>query len=297
VFVGVEPDCARYNATGTDLLGNYTSQELFCHWEVIDRKTNAGAIQQNLTEAEQATLDKIKIDKELGDYNPAVNLDYLTEYGGIPKTVPTDVIPESCKRTNPSPSDIEECNLDSKMSFCERGIQSTSPIQQYEYFAVSEYIPRDDLQIDLNSGTKPIVAKLKDYEECRAELQLIIDLNKTHYVGMAKEIEKAKVNESSLVFEQRRADNRLCKLDYSDKFKKDNGCVFEYEGTYKNLTGISAYEAKLRDQGPLAEYYKYHETDGVGYIPHWIKKHTFGINSINTSDPDIQWQFTATLED
>jgi hypothetical protein len=236
--------------------------------------------------------------------------------GGIPKNTITNVIPESCTRNNPSPSDIEECNIDSKMGFCERGIQSTSPIQQYEYFAVSEYIPRDDLQIDLQGQTS-LTTKLLEYEECRAELQLIIDLNKTHYVGMAKEIAKGeynpyhrdfvttdltfpshpKVNESSLVFEQRRADNRICKLDYSDKFKKDNGCIFEYEGTYKNLTGITAYEARLRDQGPLADYYKYMETEGIGYIPLWVKKHTFGISSINTSDPDIQWQFTATLED
>jgi hypothetical protein len=319
VFEGVEPECTEIHTAET-INGTVIEHHLLdCKWYAIDMAT---AIQEDLTDEEQEVIDKAKECREDSNCEqPTINLDYLSEdYGGIPKTVSSDVVPESCTRTNPSPSDIEECNIDTKMSFCERGIQSTSPIQQYEYFAVTEYTPRDDLQIDLNTGATSIANKLKDYEECRAELGLIIDLNKTHYVGIAKQVAKGEYNpyhadfvtsdfvfpageteatESEIVFAERRAHDTFCAIEYiQESVRVEQGCEpKKYEGTYKNLTGITAYEAKLRDQGPLAEKAKYDETDGVGYVPHWIKKHSFGISSINTSSTDTQWQFKATLED
>jgi hypothetical protein len=305
VFTDVDPDCfEQYNTTVNTGNGSYTKHQLLCIWEVKEF-VKAGAIQHNLTESEQATLDKIKEDKESGNYEPMINLDYLETPSSIPKTV-SSVIPESCTRTNPSPSDIEECNIDTKMGFCERGIQSTSPIQQYEYFAVTEYTPRDDLQIDLNSGTKPIVSKLKEYEECRAELALIIQLNKTHYVGMSKQIEKGEYNpyhadfvtsdfvfpagvtkadESEIKFQERKAHDTFCAIEYiQESLRKAQGCEPKvYEGTYKNNTGMTEYEKRLINDSPLTEWYKYKEADAAGerYYPNWIKKHSVTIDYIS----------------
>jgi hypothetical protein len=315
IFEGVTPTCTEIHTAET-INGTVIEHHLLdCKWYAMDM---ASAKQFNLTQTEIETLEKVKKEREAGN-QPAIDLTYLETPSSIPKITGRDVIPESCQRNNPSPGDIEECNLDTKKSFCERGIQSTSPIQQYEYFNVSEYVPRDDLQIDLQKNTS-LVKKLKAYEECRAELVLIIKLNKTHYVGISKEIEKGEYNPyhadfvtsdfvfpagetkadaSEIKFQERKALDTFCAIEYiQESLRKAQGCPAKiYEGEYKNLTGITAYEAKIRDTGPLAEYYKYHETDGIGYYPSWIKKHTFGIGSINTSSDDIQWQFTATLED
>jgi hypothetical protein len=314
IFADVDPKCfEQYNTTVATSNGTYTKHQLLCHWEV-NEFVQVGAIQANLTDAEQEALDDAKEDRESGNV-PEIDLTYLETPSSIPETI-TDVVPESCLRNNPSPGDIEECNLDSKRSFCERGIQSTSPIQQYEYFNVSEYIPRDDLQIELGKQT-PLSSKLKAYEECRAELKLILDLNQTHYVGISKEVAKGEYNpyhrdfvttdltfpsriqdnDKLLISQEWIAQNKICTMPYGDKYLKDLGCEFEYEGYYKNNTGITEYEARLLNTGPLAEYYKYHETDGVGYLPTWLKKHSFGITGINTSQDNTQWQFKATLED
>lgn len=317
VFEGVTPDCREIHTAETINGTVYEKHLLDCKWFAQDMVT---AIQEDLTDEEQSVLDKIQEQKDSGNYTtPEIDLDYIKDYDGIPKTI-TDVIPESCKRQNPSSTDIEECNIDTKMGFCERGIQSTSPIQQYEHFAVTEYTPRDDLQIDLNNGATPLTKKLKAYEECRAELGLIIDLNKTHYVGISKQVAKGEYNpyhadfalsefvfpagitkadDSEIKFQERRAHDTFCAIEYiQESLRKSQGCEpKKYEGTYKNNTGITAYEANLRNTGPLAEKALYDETEGVGYVPYWIKKHTFGISGINTSSDNTQWQFKATLED
>ena len=303
-FTQVDPSCTKnYNSTVVTTDGNYTKHTILCYWE-INEFVKIGAIQENLTDSETKILDDIAEAKGNGTYTrPPVVPDLDKPFTDWHDEVP-DTIPKSCQRNNPSPSDIEECNLDTKMGFCERGVQSTSPIQQYETFAVSEYTPRDDLQIDLNNGMSGIVGKLKDYEECRAELKLIINLNKTHYVGISKEIAKGEYNpyhadfvtsdfvfpagitkadESEILFEDRKAQKTFCAIEYiQESLRKEQGCEPKvYEGTYKNNTGITAYEANLKNTGPLAEYYKYMETEGVNYYPSWIKKHAVTITAIS----------------
>jgi hypothetical protein len=305
LFNGTTPEC---NELWTDEHGLMT-----CKWHVT-QKPLVGATQGNLTQAEQDTLDKIKEQKESGEYSPKIDLSYLEKPSSIPKSKFSDSVPASCTRTNPTPSDIEECNLDTKMSFCERGIQSTSPIQQYEYFNVSTYVPRDDLQIDLNNGAKPIVSKLKAYEECRAELRLIIDLNETHYVGISKEIAKGEYNpyhrdfattEDTFPSGHLKADDtklqrqesigyeKLCANEQIDQKTRKYvySCPFEYEGTYKNQTGMTNFEKKLINSDPMVEYFKYKETDGVNYYPSWMTKHYVTITGMS---PNAQISLSAT---
>lgn len=317
-FTRVNPDCQpEFNMTTVTSDGTYTTHKLTCMWEV-NEIVRATAIQENLTDTEQLILDKIREEKENGTYiRPPIDTgDNAVPYG-FGDVV--DTVPESCKRTNPKPSDIEECNLDSKMGFCERGIQSTNPIQQYEYFAVTKYTPRDDLQIDLQKSS-PLVKKLKEFEECRAELALIIKLNKTHYVGISKQVAKGEYNPyhadfvttdfefpageteatpSEIAFQDRRAHNTFCAIEYiQESLRKEQGCTPKvYKGYYKNSTGITDFEAMLIESEPMVEYYKYKESDGKDYYPKWIKKHTFPIQSLGTSgDAFTQWEF-VTNED
>ena len=302
-FTQVDPNCTKnYNSTVVTTDGNYTKHTILCYWE-INEFVKASAYQENLTDSEAKVLDDIAKAKGNGTYTRPPFIPVLDQnYTGWPEQIST--VPKSCTRNNPSPSDIEECNLDSKMGFCERGIQSTNPIQQYEHFAVSEYKPRDDLQIDLNNGMSGIVSKLKAYEECRAQLKLIINLNKTHYVGISNQVAKGEYNpyhadfvtsdfifpagitkadESEILFQDRKAHDTFCKIEYiHESLRKEQGCPKKvYEGTYKNLTGMGAYEARLKNTGPLAEYYKYMETEGVNYYPSWIKKHAVTITAIS----------------
>jgi hypothetical protein len=311
VFEGVEPECREIHTAKTINGTVYENHLLDCKWFAQEM----ASAKQNLTSSEQEALDELVEKRKSGESEVTIDLSYLKEPSPLPKVV-SDKIPESCTRTNPSPSDIEECNIDTKMGFCERGIQSTSPIQQYEYFAVTEYNPRDDLQIDLQQQTS-VVKKLKDYEECRAELQLIIDLNKTHYVGISKQIAKGeynpyhrdfvttdlifpsqeKVDEGRLVSESLKAENRLCKMPYTDKFLKENGCdlSYKYEGTYKNNTGLTEFEKRLINDSPLTEWYKYKEADQAGekYYPKWIKKHSLTITSMGSLNEKTTWEIVT----
>jgi hypothetical protein len=305
-FTDVESECARFEGTQEFTNGTKVTKMLDCKWVTEEWIPNmvdiVTVIQTDLTEEEKQVIkDAIKCRS-----NPTCEKPTVTPVTEVPLEIPKkeqrtiDVINDiMCKKHKLDESERELCRLAGSLTLCSQGIEKLGTIQETRTFLLSTEVPDPTKSWDYLHSNVYLTILIKADQECQATwTHLYNDILSPEYANKVWGVNDFQPYHGDLSLADRtysspdlptwmpasenlRAQKAICDMPYTDQFKKQQGCVKVYEGTFKNNTGMTEYEKRLISQDNYAAYLSYKETDGIGFYPQWIKKHSITITGMS----------------
>ena len=267
-------------STGCFEESTFTEQTYTC---VFTAKKAFGirVIQTGLDELDRAVLEGIDYAKKMGTYiRPPEqcweNCDGVTEDDAefederaIKKLI--------CSQHKLDPSDVELCRLLDQLALCNQGYGRLAPVQKVRSFVVTIEDPDDFKQWDLKRNSY-LGKALKAYEECRATKTEHGNLSEEYANKIVDDIynnylyhaDKATTDDTfptqrltQYSYDRSIVDamSTICFSDngFSLAFKKQMGCVNNYDREFKNLTGGVAVKGKSAEI--LADYWDCKDND------------------------------------
>jgi hypothetical protein len=307
VFEGVDSECREFESKVELKNGTKTIKMLDCKWVVEEFEPRHDdmitVIQTDLTDEEKQVIkDAIKCRSDPTCEQPTVAEvpEEIEDEEPRKEQRTIDVINEiMCKKHKLSESERELCRLAGSLTECDQGIKKLGTIQERRSFLLSTEVPDPTKSWDYLHSNIYLKILMKADQECQATwthlYNTILSDEYDHKVWGVNDFQPyhgdmslADRTYSSpdlptwlIQSEDIRAQNTLCQMAYSDAFKKQQGCIMVYEGTYKNLVGMTTWEKRLISQDNYEAYLQYKETDGIGFMPHWIDKRSVTITGIS----------------